>query len=43
MEYVSLPATPETANAESFIKMRERYDDWVKGLRAKAHVEVRQS
>lgn len=26
VEYVSLPATPETANAESFIKMRERYE-----------------
>ena len=26
VEYVSLPATPETANAESFTKMRERYE-----------------
>src|ERR1700704_1858334 len=26
VEYVSLGATPETANAESFIKMRERYE-----------------
>jgi mannonate dehydratase len=26
VEYVSLPATPETANAESFTKMRQRYE-----------------
>ena len=26
VEYVSLPATPETANAESFTKMREQYE-----------------
>jgi mannonate dehydratase len=26
VEYVSLPATPETANAESFTKMRRRYE-----------------
>ncbi|MDQ2777275.1 MAG: mannonate dehydratase [Acidobacteriota bacterium] len=26
VEYVSLPATPETANAESFIRMRERFE-----------------
>src|SRR4051812_29884586 len=26
VEYVSLGATPETANAESFTKMRERYE-----------------
>ena len=26
MEYVSLGATPETANAASFTKMRERYE-----------------
>jgi peptidyl-prolyl cis-trans isomerase SurA len=33
----------ELPDAVSEIKMRERYEDWVKGLRAKAHVEVRQS
>lgn len=33
----------ELPDAVSEIKMRERYDEWVKGLRAKAHVEVRQS
>ena len=42
------PYTLEEIKAElpdvvSEIKMRERYDEWVKGLRAKAHVEVRQS
>jgi mannonate dehydratase len=26
VEYVSLPATPENANVESFIRMRERYE-----------------
>ena len=26
VEYVSLPATPETANAESFTRMRERFE-----------------
>jgi mannonate dehydratase len=26
VEYVSLPATPQTANVESFTKMRERYE-----------------
>src|SRR5277367_3841148 len=26
VEYVSLPATPETANAESFVRMRERFE-----------------
>jgi len=26
VEYVSLPASPETANAESFTKMRQRYE-----------------
>lgn len=33
----------ELPDAVSEIRMRERYDEWVKGLRAKAHVEVRQS
>jgi peptidyl-prolyl cis-trans isomerase SurA len=25
------------------IRFRERYDEWIKGLRARAHVEIRQS
>jgi peptidyl-prolyl cis-trans isomerase SurA len=33
----------ELPDAVAEIKRRERYDEWVKGLRAKAHVEVRQS
>jgi len=33
----------ELPDAVSEIKMRERYEEWVKTLRAKAHVEVRQS
>ena len=33
----------ELPEAVGEIKLRERYDEWVKGLRAKAHVEVRQS
>jgi len=33
----------ELPDAVTEIKMRERYEEWVKGLRVKAHVEVRQS
>ena len=33
----------ELPDAVAEIKLRERYEEWVKGLRAKAHVEVRAS
>ncbi len=33
----------ELPNAVAEIRFRERYDDWVKGLRAKARVEMRDS
>jgi peptidyl-prolyl cis-trans isomerase SurA len=33
----------ELPDAVAEIKLRERYEEWVKGLRAKAHVEVRTS
>jgi peptidyl-prolyl cis-trans isomerase SurA len=41
--YVYDEIKDELPDAVSEIKRRERYDEWVKGLRAKAHVEVRQS
>ena len=33
----------ELPDAVAEIKLRERYEEWVKGLRAKAHVEIRDS
>jgi len=33
----------ELPDAVAEIKMRDRYEEWVKGLRAKAHVEIRDS
>ena len=33
----------ELPDAVADIKLRERYEEWVKGLRAKAHVEIRGS
>jgi len=33
----------ELPEAVAQIKQHERYDDWVKGLRAKAHIEIRGS
>ena len=33
----------ELPNAVAEIRFRERYDDWVKGLRSKARVEMRDS
>ncbi|HEY6867218.1 MAG TPA: peptidylprolyl isomerase [Candidatus Eisenbacteria bacterium] len=33
----------ELPDAVAEIKLRERYEEWVKGLRAKAHVEIRSS
>jgi parvulin-like peptidyl-prolyl isomerase len=33
----------ELPDAVAEIKLRDRYEEWVKGLRAKAHVEIRDS
>jgi len=33
----------ELPNAVSQMKFRDRYEDWVKGLRTKAHIEIRTS
>lgn len=33
----------ELPNAVSQMKFRDRYEDWVKGLRTKAHIEIRSS
>jgi peptidyl-prolyl cis-trans isomerase SurA len=42
-EYTLEEIRDELPEAVGQLKFRDRYDEWVKGLRAKAHIEIRRS